>query len=79
MVSLKRTYFVVILALLSATLSAGRLDKAFEALDVHDYFKAKDLFEKSIKSDPMLANYGLSIIYSRSNNPFYQLDSAFPY
>lgn len=77
MVSLKRTYFVVILALLSATLSAGRLDKAFEALDVHDYFKAKDLFEKSIKSDPMLANYGLSIIYSRSNNPFYQLDSAF--
>ena len=52
MVSLKRTYFVVILALLSATLSAGRLDKAFEALDVHDYFKAKDLFEKSLKSDP---------------------------
>lgn len=58
-------------------LSAGRLDKAFEALSIHDYFKARELFEKSLKSDPMLSNYGLSVIFSRNNNPFYQLDSAY--
>ncbi|MDD4819330.1 MAG: WG repeat-containing protein [Flavobacteriales bacterium] len=55
---------------------AGKTDKAFEALKIHDYFRAKDIFEKALKSDPMLANYGLSIIFSRNNNPFYSLDSA---
>ena len=78
MVSVRKTICVAAALLLCAVpLFAGRLDKAFEALGIHDYFKAKDLFEKSLKSDPMLANYGLSILFSRNNNPFYQLDSAY--
>ncbi len=77
MVSVRKAICVAALLLLCLPLSAGRLDKAFEALGVHDYFKAKELFEKSLKSDEMLSNYGLSLIYSRDNNPFYQLDSAY--
>ena len=77
MISVKKSICVAVLVFLCLPLFAGRLDKAFEALGVHDYFKAKELFEKSIKSDPMLSNYGLSVIFSRNNNPFYQLDSAY--
>ena len=74
---MKKKLFLSLTLLVAVTLYAGRLDKAFEALDMHDYFRAKELFEKSIKSDAMLSHYGLSIIYSRNNNPFYNLDSAY--
>jgi hypothetical protein len=53
-----------------------RLEKAFEALSVYNYFKAKELFYKSLKADSAAAAYGLSVIYSRSDNPFTDLDSA---
>ena len=77
MKSLRKIYFVLIFVISAFALYAGKTDKAFEALRIHDYFRAKDLFEKSLKSDPMLSNYGLSIIFSRNNNPFYSLDSAY--
>jgi hypothetical protein len=72
--------FVFSLAIL--LMSAGlprRLEKAYEALTIYDYFKAKDLFYKSLKNDSVAASYGLSIIYSRSDNPFTQIDSAHKY
>ena len=78
MVTVKKTLCIAAACFAcSLSLFAGRLDKAFEALSVHDYFKARELFEKSLKSDPMLSNYGLSLIFSRNNNPFYQLDSSY--
>ena len=55
------------------------IDDAFEALEIHDYFKAKKLFYKNIKRKPAASAYGLSVIYSRNNNPFYNLDSALQY
>ena len=58
---------------------AGGLDKGFDALSIHDYFKAKTLFYKALKKDSAAATYGLSVIYSRDNNPFYSLDSALLY
>jgi len=63
----------------AAAFIPSRLEKAFEALSIYDYFKAKDLFYKSLKSDSVAAAYGLSIIYSRNDNPFTQLDSAHKY
>ena len=60
-------------------LSFGKLEKGFEALRIFNYFKAKEIFEKQIEKEPAGAAYGLSIIYSRNDNPFYQLDSAFKY
>lgn len=68
-----------ILLFFNVQLFAGRLERAFEALEVYNYFKAKDLFYKSLKRDPAAAAYGLSIIYGRNDNPFHQLDSAYKY
>ena len=58
---------------------AGGLDKGFKALEVFDYFKAKQIFYKSLKKDSAAASYGLSVIYALNNNPFYSLDSALLY
>lgn len=57
-------------------LRAGKIQKGYDALKVYNYFKAKEIFEKSIKKQPLPAAYGLSIIYSRSDNPFTNIDSA---
>ncbi|MGB0390630.1 MAG: WG repeat-containing protein [Salibacteraceae bacterium] len=70
----------IILSILTLALSfsgfCGKLDKAYEALSVFNYFEAKRLFEKSVKKDTIAAGYGLSVIYSRKDNPFHQPDSA---
>lgn len=55
---------------------AGSIDDAFKALNQYNYFEAKRLFEKSLKSSQSAANYGLATIYYRKDNPFHQLDSA---
>lgn len=65
--------------LTSATLPSPRLNKAFEALRIFDYFKAKELFYKSLKRDSVPAAFGLSLIYSRNDNPFTDIDSAHKY
>lgn len=54
----------------------GRLKRAFEALEIYNYFKAKELFYKSLKRDSVPAAYGLAVIYGRDDNPFFQPDSA---
>ena len=72
---------VILLLLLSFEIEVrgASLAKGFEALEIHDYFKAKSIFYKSFKKQPSAAAYGLSVIYSRNNNPFYNLDSALYY
>ncbi|MBK6408780.1 MAG: WG repeat-containing protein [Flavobacteriales bacterium] len=66
----------LLLVLMATTTYAGKLEKAFAALEVHDYFKAKDLFEKEVRKQPAAAWYGLSVITGRADNPFYRLDSS---
>jgi len=61
------------------SLKAGSLEKAFERLEVFDYFNARELFIKSMKKDPVAAGFGLAKIHSSGNNPFYNLDSAKSY
>jgi hypothetical protein len=68
---------IILLFAFSATSSfAGKIEKGFEALDIYNYFAAKELFEKAMKRDTVAASYGLSIIYSRNDNPFYDLEAA---
>ena len=55
---------------------AGKLERAFNALKVHDYFKARELFLARTKNEPAAAWYGLSVITGRQDNPFYHLDSS---
>lgn len=63
----------------SANRIPGKLRRAFEALEVYNYFDAKDLFYRSLKRDSVPAAYGLSVIYGRDDNPFFQIDSAFKF
>ena len=62
-----------------ANAQSQNLSKGYEALKILDYFKAKQIFEKHTKKHPAGSSYGLSIIYSSNNNPFYNLDSALTY
>lgn len=56
-----------------------RIKSGFEALNELNYFKAKNDFYKGIKYNPSPAAFGLAIIYSRNDNPFYHKDSAYRY
>lgn len=70
--------FLVILFTTFST-QAGKIENAFEALSIHDYFKAKKLFTKSLKSQESIGTYGLATIFYRNDNPFHSLDSAYVY
>ena len=75
-------YFLLlstIILFFSLNVSAGKIDRGFDALKEYNYFKAKELFEKSLKRKTTAAAFGLSVIYSTNNNPFYNLDSAYRY
>ena len=72
-----KSYSLLILIVLSLSVSAGRIKKGFEALEIYNYFKAKDLFEKTLKRHEAASSYGLSVIYQRKDNPFTNIDSAY--
>lgn len=59
--------------------SASRIKKGNDALAVKDYFRAKKQFTKGLKYNPSPSAFGLATIYSRNDNPFYNLDSAYRY
>jgi hypothetical protein len=75
----KKKYLLLLFILLANSFMAANLTKGFEALSIHDYFKAKKIFEQGLKKQTPASAYGLSIIYSLNNNPFYNLDSALFY
>ena len=75
-----KVFFIFLFSVL--TTSNGfccRIEKGYEALSIFNYFKAKKLFEKSLKRHTAPSAYGLSIIYYRNDNPFHNLDSAYKY
>jgi len=72
-----RALLPVLLMCVTVEVAAGPLDKAFKALEDHDYFKARSLFNKQIRKHPVAAWYGLSVITGRANNPFFSIDSAY--
>lgn len=78
---MKIVKYVILIGLMSQlhAVKAGKIDKAFEALSRYDYFGAKELFEKLKDKEPVAAPYGLSLIFGRDDNPFYNVDSAYAY
>src|SRR5690348_4972410 len=74
--SSKKAFTIFLLVLFSSVALADKLQKGFERLYVYDFFNAKKYFEEALKNETAAAAYGLSIIYSSNNNPFYNLDSA---
>ena len=74
-----RAMLPVLFVALVAPVHAGKLEKAFKAIEVHDYFKARTLLRKQIKKHPAAAWYGMSVISGRANNPFFNVDSAYQF
>lgn len=70
---------IVLFGCILSLMMSCRLNKAYEALEIYNYFEAKKQFEKSLKRNPSPAAYGLSIIYLRNDNPFHNIDSAYHY
>ncbi|MBK7946091.1 MAG: hypothetical protein IPJ85_12665 [Flavobacteriales bacterium] len=60
-------------------LFAQPLKKAFEAIEAHDYFRARTILRKQSKRQPVPSFYGLSVIAGRANNPFYDPDSCYAF
>ncbi len=71
--------FILLFAFCAQRAEASKIEKAYEALKIYDYFKAKKYFERSLKKHPAAAAYGLANIYYRNDNPFHQIDSAYRY
>lgn len=71
--------FLIGLSCLVLMLSSCKIKQGYEALEVYNYFKAKQKFEKSLKKNPSPAAFGLSKIYFRKDNPFHNIDSAYHY
>lgn len=59
--------------------NATRIKSGYTALSIKDYFKSKKRFTKALKYNPSPAAHGLATIYSRSDNPFYNKDTAYRY
>ncbi len=79
-VKLSKVKIIVSLVLVTSFSTASKIAEAFEALSVHDYFKAKKLFYAvNKKRYDHQASYGLAIIFNKNNNPFYNVDSATKY
>lgn len=76
---MKKTPLLLLFCFSFTLVFAGKLEKAFEALNEYNYFKAKELFEQLLEKENVAAPYGLSIIYERNDNPFHSIDSAYKY
>lgn len=57
----------------------NQISDAYNALSMFDYFKAKQLFYKSLPKYPTESSFGLSTIFYRNDNPFSNIDSAAKY
>lgn len=71
--------FIFVFTLGVNNVSASRVSKANKALLIKDYFKAKKHFSKGVKYNISPSSFGLATIYSRNDNPFFNLDSAYHY
>ncbi len=76
----KNYFFYFLLLSISPKIKASKIEKGFEALRIFNYFEAKQLFYKINQStlNPY-STYGLSLVFYKNNNPFYNLDSAAKY
>ncbi len=74
---LKKLLTISILSIFLLQLGSCRIKKGMQALEIYNYFEAKQFFEKSKKRKIVPAGYGLSVIYQRKDNPFYNIDSAY--
>lgn len=72
-------FFTFLFLFFGQNLSAGRIEKAFENLEVYNLHDAEKRFRKSLKRHGAAASYGLALMYQNQNLPVFQKDSAYKY
>ena len=70
-------FFYCLFSGISFSAFSGKIEKANESLMSFNYFEARNLFLKTVDDYPAISNFGLSVIYYRSDNPFHNTDSAY--
>ena len=74
-----RKLTIILLVSFETQAFGSKISDAYEALSIFDYFKAKQLFYKSLPKYPCESAFGLANIYFRTDNPFSNIDSAAKY
>lgn len=74
-----RKIIIILLVSFASQAFGSKISEAYEALSIFDYFKAKQLFYKSLQKCPSESSYGLATIYFKTDNPFSNIDSAAKY
>ncbi len=74
-----RKIVIILLVSFASQAFGSKISDAYEALSIFDYFKAKQLFYKSLPKYPSESAFGLANIYFRTDNPFSNIDSAAKY
>ncbi|MEZ4937903.1 MAG: WG repeat-containing protein, partial [Crocinitomicaceae bacterium] len=69
------TYSII----LSSFSFTNGIEKGYEALEIYNYFEAKNQFEKNLKKDSLACSYGLAVIHFRTDNPFSNKEIALEY
>lgn len=74
-----RLFFGLYLFVLTTVAFSGGIEKGYEALEVYNYFEAKEQFEKNLKKDSLACSYGLAVIHFRTDNPFTNKNKSLNY
>lgn len=75
----KLAYIVMVYLCTTFICSASKIENAYKALSIYDYFKAKKTAYSCLKKNTSQAAFVLANIYYRSDNPFHNYDSAYKY
>ncbi len=76
---ISKHFLFIVFALAFCRIKAANNENGFKALAIYDYFKAKKIFSGHVKKQDPYSCFGLALIYSRNDNPFFNLDSAAKY
>src|ERR1051326_3825384 len=74
---MRKNFFLFLLA--AQSIFSNSLEKGFDALKIYNYFEAKKQFTNALRHHASGAEYGLSVIFYRNDNPFFNIDSAYQY
>ena len=77
---MKKSLFIILLFLLTLnSIFSNKIEKAYKAYLIYDFFKAKKLATYSFKKNKELSSFLLASIFYRNDNPFFNIDSAYKY
>src|ERR1051326_951976 len=74
---MRKNFFLFLLA--AQSIFSNSLEKGFDALKIYNFFEAQKQFTNALRHHASGAEYGLSVIFYRNDNPFFNIDSAYKY